>query len=138
MYGIHCFVNSMNWKFYSLLITLLGVQRINGSCSFGYSYFEKYEWRKCSNMQRCMCGNFETGLGTLIRVELLWQWCHESPDDIVDIKCPCWRINPTQCEFRIFHFGNISHVLHELIMYFDDFTWGINYIAWIYCCAKFI
>jgi hypothetical protein len=70
-----------------------------------------------------MCGNsIMNGIGYLFKVELWWLGCHESCNDIVDIMYQYWIVNSTQCEFNNFHFGNISHVLHVLIMYLNEFT----------------
>jgi hypothetical protein len=61
-------------------------------------------------------------MGYFFKVELWWLGCHESCNDIADIMYPYWIVNSIQCEFKNFHFGNISHVLHELIMYLNEFT----------------
>jgi hypothetical protein len=127
---IHCVVNTMNEKFYSLLVTILKSLKNKWIFLIWLFWFVKSELRKCSNTQRCMCGNDNNWLGTCMWVQWWCLGCHEYCNDIVDIMYPYWIVNSIQCEFKNFHFGNIIHVLHELIMYLNEFTWWVNYIAW--------
>jgi hypothetical protein len=78
-----------------------------------------------------MCGNLIVNcIGYYFKVELWWLGCHESCNDIVDTMYPYWIENSIECEFKNFYFENISHVLHELIMYLNEFTRWVTYIAW--------